>query len=62
MEADATLLERLKAGLLLRFSEHPERLLRKYPPTTEVSAKNGSFKLKSVSSPPPSDEPQQDAD
>lgn len=56
METDSSLLERLKSGLLLRFSEHPERLLRKNPPWTEVSAQNGSFKLKSVSSALPKEE------
>lgn len=45
MESDASLLERLKNGLLVRFSEHPERLLRKKPPTTEIEAGNGLFRV-----------------
>lgn len=45
MEADPSLLERLKNGLLIRFSEHPERLLRKTPPTTEIEAGNGLFRM-----------------
>lgn len=45
MEADVTLLDRLKNGLLVRFSEHPERLLRKKPPTTEIEAGNGLFRM-----------------
>lgn len=47
MESDHSLLERLKSGLLVRFSEHPERLLRTTPPTTEIEAQSLGFRLKS---------------
>lgn len=45
MDGDSHLLDRLRSGLLVRFSEHPERLLRKSPPTTEVEADDGHFRV-----------------
>lgn len=45
MDGDLNLLQRLKNGLLVRFSEHPERLLRKTPPKTIVESDNDHFKV-----------------
>ncbi len=58
METDSSLLERLKSGLLVRFSEHPERLLRKNPPSTEIEAGNGLFRMSSKTG--PAEKPQTD--
>ena len=44
MAADQSLLERLRASLLLRFAEHPERLLRKRPSQEKLQVEAPGFK------------------
>ena len=47
MGRDATLLERLKGSLLMKFSEHPERLLRKQLPAERMEIDAPGFKMES---------------
>ncbi len=50
MSEDGSLLERLRSSLLLKFAEHPERLLRKRPVTDTIKVETPGFSASSVSS------------
>lgn len=47
MSNDASLLERLRSSLLLKFAEHPERLLRKVLPNERIEINESGFKMQS---------------
>lgn len=47
MAVDGSLLDRLRGSLLLRFAEHPERLLRKNPPKENLLEKTRRFRASS---------------
>ena len=49
MSEDVSLLERLRGSLLLKFAEHPERLLRKQPVTDRIEVEAPGFKASSTS-------------
>jgi len=49
MSEDIGLLERLRGSLLLKFAEHPERLLRKRPVTDKIEVEGPGFKASSSS-------------
>ena len=47
MAADKSLLDRLRGSLLLKFAEHPERLLRKQKPQESISVTSDGFQASS---------------
>lgn len=49
MSDDGSLLERLRGSLLLKFAEHPERLLRKRPVQDRIEVEGPGFKASSFS-------------
>lgn len=49
MSDDGSLLERLRGSLLLKFAEHPERLLRKRPVQDRIEVEGPGFKASSSS-------------
>lgn len=49
MSEDNSLLDRLRGSLLLKFAEHPERLLRKHPSTEKIEVSGPGFRASSMS-------------